>query len=102
MDGWTDVAAARDVRGMLEVEAGGHALLLLDVAGAIHAVAAVCPHHQAWLSMGRVDGATIHCPRHQGRFDIATGAQLHGPACPKLPVYPARVEAGRVLVRLPG
>jgi nitrite reductase/ring-hydroxylating ferredoxin subunit len=100
---WHDVADAADVSrgGMVEVEAAGRALLLVAVAGAIHAVDAVCPHHQAWLSMGRVDGDFIDCPRHQGRFDIATGRQVRGPACPPLGVHPVRVAAGRVLVALP-
>jgi nitrite reductase/ring-hydroxylating ferredoxin subunit len=100
---WMDVASAGAVRrrGMLEAEAAGHALLLLAVGDAIHAVAAVCPHHQAWLSMGTLDGDCIDCPRHQGRFHIPTGAQLRGPACPPLPVYPAREQDGRVLVAVP-
>jgi nitrite reductase/ring-hydroxylating ferredoxin subunit len=101
---WHDVAAGSEVRrlAMLEVEAAGRALLLLVVADAIHAVDAVCPHHQAWLSMGRLDGDCIDCPRHQGRFHIPTGAQRGGPACPPLGVYPVRHAAGRVLVELPG
>ncbi len=100
---WSDVAAADAVvrTEMFEVEASGRALLLLAVDGRIHAVDAVCPHHQAWLSMGRLDGDCIDCPRHQGRFEIATGRQLRGPACPPLGVYPVRLEAGRVLVALP-
>ncbi len=100
---WHDVADAAAVLrgGMLEVEASARALLLLAVDGTIHAVDAVCPHHQAWLSMGRIDGDCIDCPRHQGRFHIATGRQLRGPPAPPLGVYPARVEAGRVLVSLP-
>jgi nitrite reductase/ring-hydroxylating ferredoxin subunit len=100
---WHDVAAADRVRrvAMLEVEAAGRALLLLAVADLIHAVDAVCPHHQAWLSMGQLDGDCIDCPRHQGRFHIPTGAQLRGPACPALGVYPVREAAGRVLVALP-
>jgi nitrite reductase/ring-hydroxylating ferredoxin subunit len=100
---WTDIADAAAVTraGMQEVEAAGRALLLLVVGGAIHAVDAVCPHHQAWLSMGRVDGDCIDCPRHQGRFHIPTGGQVRGPACPPLGVYPVQVRDGRVLVALP-
>jgi len=100
---WNDVAEAAAVLrgGMLEVEASGRALLLLAVAGDIHAVDAVCPHHQAWLSMGRLDGDCIDCPRHQGRFHIPSGRQLRGPASPPLGVYPVRLEGGRVLVALP-
>jgi nitrite reductase/ring-hydroxylating ferredoxin subunit len=99
---WIDVAAADAVLrgGMQEIEISGRALLLLAVDGAIHAVDAVCPHHQAWLSMGTLDGDCIDCPRHQGRFHIPTGRQLRGPACPPLGVYPVRVENGRVFVAL--
>lgn len=37
---------------LLEVEAGGAALLLYDIAGTAYATATVCPHHAAWLSQG--------------------------------------------------
>jgi nitrite reductase/ring-hydroxylating ferredoxin subunit len=100
---WTDVgeAAAVSLGNMVEVEASGRALLLVTVAGEIHAVDAVCPHHQAWLSMGRLDGDCIDCPRHQGRFHVPTGRQLAGPPCPPLGVHPVRLQGGRVLVALP-
>jgi nitrite reductase/ring-hydroxylating ferredoxin subunit len=83
---------------MREVEAGGAALLLYDVAGTVYATAAVCPHHAAWLSQGGMDGEYVDCPRHQGRFHIPTGGQVRGPACPALRTYPVRVEGARVLV----
>ncbi len=99
---WHDVADAATVlsREMLEADAPGHALLLLSVGAEIFAVDAVCPHHQAWLSMGHLEGDAIACPRHQGRFHIATGRQVGGPACPPLPTFPVRLVQGRVLVGL--
>jgi len=101
---WTDVGDAATVRrvGMVEVEAAGRALLLLMLRGAVHAIDAVCPHNQAWFAMGRIEGDCIACPRHQGLFDITTGEQRRGPACPTLGVYPVRVQAGRVQVALAG
>ena len=101
-EGWVNVArvdAVQSVR-LMEVEAGGHALLLIDLDGAIHATAAVCPHHQAWLSMGGVKGDVILCPRHNGSFHIPTGEQRGGPPCETLRVYEVRMEDGDVLVRL--
>jgi nitrite reductase/ring-hydroxylating ferredoxin subunit len=83
---------------MREVEAAGAAVLLYDLDGVLHATAAICPHHAAWLSEGGVDGGYVNCPRHQGRFEIATGRQVRGPACGALRVYPVRVEAGQVMV----
>ncbi len=101
-DGWVNAARVEAVQsaGLMEVEACGHALLLIDLDGAIHATAAVCPHHQAWLSMGGIKGDVILCPRHAGSFHIATGEQRSGPPCDKLRIYPVRVEDGNVLVRL--
>ena len=89
---WVDVAPRSRVpaNGMVEAEAAGVALLLIDLAGTIHATAAICPHHAAWLSQGGIDGSAIDCPRHQGRFDIASGRKLRGPDCPDLKVYPVR------------
>ena len=100
---WVDATARARLQpgGMLELELRGTALLLIDVAGIPHATAAICPHHAAWLSQGRLDGTAIDCPRHQGRFDIITGAKLRGPACPDLRVYPAREREGRIEVQLP-
>ena len=97
---WIDVAARSDLApgGMLEAEAGAHALLLYDLAGEVFATAAICPHHAAWLSQGRITGTAIDCPRHMGQFDIATGRLLRGPACPDLRTYPVCVTAGRIRV----
>jgi len=97
---WIDVLCRTTLaqERMIEVEAGGAALLLFDLGGAVYATAAVCPHHAAWLSQGRVDGEAVECPRHMGRFHIPTGLKLGGPVCPDLRVYPTRIEGERVLV----
>jgi nitrite reductase/ring-hydroxylating ferredoxin subunit len=97
---WVDVAAAEQVAraGMLETEARGAALLLYNVAGAIYATAAICPHHAAWFSQGGMDGEYVDCPRHQGRFHIPTGRRVRGPECSDLRTYPTSVSGGRVLV----
>ena len=87
-------------KGRMEAELDGRAVLLICRDGIAHAVSAVCPHHAAWLIEGGVGDGYIDCPRHQGRFDLTTGAKLRGPECPPLPVYPARVHEGRVEVQL--
>ena len=32
-----------------------------------------CPHMSAPLSIGELDGCIVHCPLHEGRFDLASG-----------------------------
>ena len=98
--GWIDVGPRDALVDMMEVEAGGQALLLYDLGGAVFATSAICPHHAAWLSQGRISGTAIDCPRHMGQFDIATGRQLRGPACADLRVFPVRVVEGRILVEV--
>jgi 3-phenylpropionate/trans-cinnamate dioxygenase ferredoxin component len=99
---WIEVAGRAEVPagGMLEVEAGGRALLLYDLSGTVFATSAICPHHAAFLSQGHVSGESIECPRHMGRFHIPSGRQERGPACPDLRTYKVRVEDARVLVEI--
>ena len=99
---WLDVAdrATLARHRWMEAEAGSVALLLYDLDGVVHATAAVCPHHAAWLIQGGFSGDHVDCPRHNGQFHIPTGAQTGGPACDALQTYPARVVAGRVQVQV--
>jgi nitrite reductase/ring-hydroxylating ferredoxin subunit len=99
---WIEVASRSEVPagGMVEVEAGGRALLLYDLDGTVFATSAICPHHAAFLSQGHVSGESIECPRHMGRFHIPTGRQEGGPPCSDLRTYQVRVENERVLVEI--
>jgi 3-phenylpropionate/trans-cinnamate dioxygenase ferredoxin component len=99
---WLHVGSVADVRlgRMREVAAGRTALLLYNLDGVIHATAAICPHHAAWLSQGQISGDAIDCPRHMGRFEITTGRQLRGPACPPLRTYDVRIVDGRIDVKI--
>ena len=99
---WIDAASREALArsSLLEVEANGAALLLYDVEGTVYATAAICPHHAAWLSQGRVQGDVVDCPRHMGQFHIPTGRKLRGPECPDLRTYAVRVEEGRVWVQV--
>ena len=45
-------------------------------------------------------GTIIECPKHNGRFDFATGRAKGAPACVNLQTYPVKVEGGRVFIKL--
>jgi len=70
------------------------------VGGAVFATDNRCSHGDARLCDGFLEGHEIECPHHQGRFDIRTGAATAEPAKTALATYPARLEGGRVLLRL--
>ncbi len=61
------------------VEAGDTVLAVGNVDGTLHAVEDECTHAQCSLSEGDLEGTTLICPCHFGRFDITTGAVLGGP-----------------------
>lgn len=69
---------------MKHVEARGTELCVLHAGGEFYAVGDRCPHMNAPLSMGTLDGTTLTCPLHFSKFDIRTGKKLSGPAQPKI------------------
>jgi nitrite reductase/ring-hydroxylating ferredoxin subunit len=65
---------------MKHFEVNGKEILLANVAGEFYAVSDRCPHANARLSMGKLEGTTLICPLHFARFDISTGELQSGPA----------------------
>lgn len=62
----------------------GKEILIANVAGEFHATSDRCPHANARLSMGKLEGKIIICPLHFARFDVTTGELLAEPAELKL------------------
>ncbi|SEO89275.1 MocE family 2Fe-2S type ferredoxin [Paenibacillus sp. OV219] len=59
-----------------------------------------CSHEKVHLADGLVMGNVIECPKHNGRFDISTGAPMRKPACKSLITYPVKVEDGKIHLQL--
>ncbi len=99
---WQDVASLDDfgATDAIGVDVGRHQIAIYLVDGAVFATDNRCTHGDARLCDGFVEGHEIECPHHQGRFDIRTGAATGAPASVALATYPARVEGGRVQLRL--
>ncbi len=97
-----------NVAGATEIPEGESRVFDLDVArialckvgGQIFAIEDLCSHDDGPLGEGCVFGHEIECPRHGARFDIRTGAVTRMPAIAPVPVYPVKIEDGRVLVEL--
>jgi nitrite reductase/ring-hydroxylating ferredoxin subunit len=102
---WVRVAAAADIPPgeMQAVEAGGQQVALFHLEdGSWHATSNVCTHAFALLTDGWLDGTTIECPLHAGRFDVCTGKAAGAPAEEDLAVYPVRIDGEAVMLGLPG
>ena len=58
---------------MREVTLQGHNILLARVGGKFYAADNVCPHMGAKLSLGKLEGTVVTCPRHGSQFDLSDG-----------------------------
>jgi nitrite reductase/ring-hydroxylating ferredoxin subunit len=57
---------------------------MLNAGGTFYAIGDRCPHMNALLSMGTLQGGVLTCPFHFSRFDVKTGKKISGPVEPKL------------------
>jgi naphthalene 1,2-dioxygenase system ferredoxin subunit len=94
------VAAVADVPpgSMLRVEVDGRAIVVYNVDGAFYATDDLCTHRRARLSDGFLEGRTVQCPLHFGRFDVVTGQPLNPPCTLALATYAVTREDGRLLL----
>ncbi|MEO8458012.1 MAG: chlorite dismutase family protein [Chloroflexota bacterium] len=97
---WVRVAKASDIpeRGSMLVYVRGEQVALFNVGGTFYAIANRCPHANGPLVDGTLDGATVSCPLHESRFDLATGEPLCGPTSRPATTYETRIEEGAVYV----
>ncbi|GBG08585.1 Rieske family ferredoxin [Paenibacillus agaridevorans] len=68
--------------------------------GHFYASDGYCTHEKFHLSNGLVMGNVIECPKHNGRFDIPTGAAKRAPVCVDLRTYPVKVESDSVFIKI--
>ncbi|NBY44943.1 MAG: non-heme iron oxygenase ferredoxin subunit [Acidimicrobiia bacterium] len=56
----------------------------------------LCTHGKAHLADGFVDGETIECPKHNGRFNVLTGEPVASPVRVAAKVYETRVNGDKI------
>ena len=59
----------------------------------------LCTHGKAHLAEGFVDGKTIECPKHNGRFNVLTGIPAASPVRVATNVYETRVNGDKIEFR---
>ena len=80
------------------VEAGGKKLALFRVGDRCFAIDAICPHRDAPLHEGYVEGMEVECPWHASRFHLETGAHRHPPAKKGVTAYQVQIVGDDVQV----
>ena len=86
-------ASAREV-----VIDGVPVAVVMDSAGAVHALGDTCTHGEISLSEGFVEDDAIECWAHGSKFDLGTGKPRNFPAYEPVPVYTVTLDGDDVLV----
>lgn len=99
---FTTVARVSEISagGTKQVSVAGKTLALCNVGGAIHAIDNECPHRNAPLAEGTLQGTELECPWHGARFDVCTGAVLNPPARNGVKSYKVQVVGDEVQVEV--
>lgn len=99
---WRDAGAADEVTQdtplPARIDGKNIGVYLLD--GKYYALEDVCPHAEALLSQGFVEGDEIECPLHGARFHIPSGRCTKEPGGRDLACYEVKREGDRLLVRV--
>jgi len=72
--------------------------VVMDSAGAVHALGDTCTHGDISLSEGFVEDDTLECWAHGSKFELTTGKPLTLPAYEPVPVFVVSVVDGDVYV----
>ena len=89
--------AANDVVRFDSLDATFAVIKLKD--GRCSVIDGLCTHGRAHLAEGFVDGNTIECPKHNGRFNVLTGEPAASPVRVATNVYETRVNEDKIEFR---
>ena len=102
---WVRITACENIppREGRAVVVGGREIAVFNLGDRFLATDNECPHKGGPLCDGIVTGASVVCPLHAWKVDLATGC-VERPASAKdhcVETYPTRVDGGIVVVGLP-
>lgn len=100
---WVEVCAVDDIdeEDVIRFDHGDRTFAVYHTdKGEFHATDGYCTHENVHLANGLVMGSVIECPKHNGRFDIPTGAAKRAPVCIDLKKYPVKVEQNKVYIQI--
>lgn len=86
---------------VVDVEQVGK-VLIVNVDGSFHAIREQCPHADAPLSEGFLEGRRLVCPLHFAAFDLLDGSAHGAPAgCPRARTYKVDLSGGKLVLWRP-
>jgi len=82
-----------------KVTVGVDDVVIANVGGKLHAITNKCTHRGGPLNEGELEGSTIICPWHGGKFDLATGKVVSPPPMKDETSFNVKVEGNDVLLK---
>ncbi|MGC4108498.1 MAG: non-heme iron oxygenase ferredoxin subunit [Thermomicrobiales bacterium] len=83
---------------LMYVEVDDEPVVLINLAGELHALNDMCTHEEASLADGEIVGDEIECPLHGGAFNIRTGDPASFPVVVPVAKYEVRIVGEEVQV----
>lgn len=85
----------------IKVEVKGTEIMLSNIGGKIYAIDDVCSHEQCSLTDGDLEGFTITCSCHGGKYDVRNGNGFkETPWVTEQESYEVKVEGKDVFVKV--
>ena len=72
--------------------------VVMDSAGAVHALGDTCTHGDISLAEGFVENDTLECWAHGSKFSLETGKPLTLPAYEPVPVFSIEIIDGDIYI----
>ena len=100
---WYEACNVDDIEqdDVIGVEINGTTYAVYWISSGYYATDSLCTHEQTLLTNGFVNGDTIECPKHNGRFHIPSGKAMRLPVRVDLKTYPVRREGKVLFIGLP-
>ena len=81
------------------MELGERNIVLCNAEGRVYALEDRCPHADAKLSLGRLEGSLLECPFHGGKIDVRDGSTQRPPIRRAAVTFPVREVDGGFEIR---
>ena len=100
-EGYVKVGQVADfpAGSLKKVTVGVDEVVVANVGGKLYAITDKCTHRGGPLNEGELEGTTIICPWHGGKFDLTTGKVISPPPMKDEASFTVRIEGSDVLLK---
>lgn len=100
-EGYAKVGQVADfpAGSLKKVTVGVDEVVVANVGGKLYAITDKCTHRGGPLNEGELEGNTIICPWHGGKFDVTTGKVVSPPPMKDEVSFSVRIEGTDVLLK---